>query len=120
METPSDHSMPPRISFLGGVADERLHGIALTEFHALERLYGPPTYSHLIIKTPETDHANACQVSLYLMMPHHIDVHVDVPDHIDQWSADPKGAIVEAFHNARGAIAERLGHPHGKRHTPSR
>ncbi len=67
-----------------------------------------------------TDHANACQVSLYLMMPHHIDVHVDVPDHIDQWSADPKGAIVEAFHNARGAIAERLGHPHGKRHTPSR
>lgn len=114
METHADQSTPLRISFLGGVADERLHGIALAEFHALERLYGRPTYGHLIVRTPETEDTSVCQVSLYLTMPNHIDVHVDVPDHIDQWSDDPKAAIMEAFHDARGVIAEQLGHPRAK------
>lgn len=79
---------------------------------ALERLYGQPTYCHVVVRAPNQHRRNdgRYDVSIYLTMPGHIDICIDDPAPLDSRFTDPQFAVSEAFRRARGLIAARLRH----------
>lgn len=85
------------------------------QVEALERLYGRPTYSHVVVKVPDRhrDHDGLYGVRIYLTMPGHIDICVDEATPLDSRCTDPQFAILDAFRRAQCLIAARLGHRRG-------
>lgn len=119
MKTQAGPSTPLMTSFQGGTPDEAIHGVAKEQAAALERMYGTPTYGHLIVKVPEAEGTGFYEASLYLTMPGHIDIRVEPAEHPDHRFADPKWVIVDVFQRARGLIAEKLARRRRKPRRPA-
>jgi hypothetical protein len=115
MKIEAHDAVPLLISFQGCAADADLHRLAVEQVHALARIYGNPTYCHLIIKAPQPERSGPWQACLYLTMQRGVDIHVEVPDHPEQHSLEPAGAIVAVFQLAQARIAEGSRRKRGRR-----
>ena len=94
-----------RVSFQEGNPSESMLRMIVEQAGALERLYGPPTYCHVVVKAPDHHRRNdgPYEISIYLTMPGHIDIRIDGSAPLDSRFADPQFAVSEAFRRVRGS-----------------
>lgn len=115
MNTPGDPQTPVRVSFQNGNPSESVLRMIVEQAEALERLYGRPTYCHVVVKVPDHHRRSDSlyEISIYLTMPGHFDICVDNTSPPDSRCADPQFAVSEAFRRARCLVAESHHHRRG-------